>query len=163
MQNQRKNILGISPGTHTMGLALIQGKELVEWRMKVFNECWSQVKLGKMLTAIQDIVVKQCITDIAVKIMHPARCSEGLHGLNTGIMDIANSQNITLHSCTVNDIKAHCSLEKKRNKRVIVEYVLQKHPELYREYQKEQGINNSYYIKIFEAIVIARMFHDNME
>lgn len=146
-----------------MGIAIIKDTELVEWRMKVFNDNWSQVKLEKILSTLQGIIEKNDVTVIALKVLHSTRSSEGLNQLISAITALTKSKQIALYSCSITDIKAHCSLLKRCNKGVIVEYVLDKHPELHREYQREQGNLNPYYIKTFEAIAVARLYVENMK
>ena len=107
------------------------------------------------------MVEKHEVTVIALKVLDVSRSSDGLIKLISAITDLAKSQKVGLYTCTITDIKKYCSKEEKCNKGVVVEYVLQKHPQLHREHQMEQGNKKPYYMKTFEAIAMARMCGEN--
>jgi|DEB19_MinimDraft_2_1074335.scaffolds.fasta_scaffold02255_6 Holliday junction resolvasome RuvABC endonuclease subunit len=158
MPNTRKTILGISPGTNTMGIALMKGNQLIDWRVKVFEKNWSPQKLDKIINVIHQIINKHNVSAIAIKVVHPNRSSDGLNQLISAIRSLSKNKKVTLFTCSIWDVKTHCLKDGKTNEGIIVEYVFQKHPELHREYQKEINSKNPYYVKGFEAIAIAHMF-----
>ena len=160
MSNKRKTILGISPGTHTTGLALIKNNDLFEWRVKVFNEIWTEVKLERILLVIEALINKNRVEIIVLKEVDKSRSSNALKQLEFAIKTLAKDKNIPLCTYSIDDIKRECSKGSKSDKGVIVEYVLCKHPELNREYHKELGNKNPYYIKVFEAIAMAQLYNE---
>lgn len=158
MPNTKKTILGISPGTNTMGIALIKGNQLIDWRIKVFDKNWSHEKLDKIINVLHQIIIKHNVSVLAIKVVHPNRSSDGLNQLISAITSLSKSKEVTLFICSVWDVKTHCLKDGKTNDEKVVEYVFQKYPELHREYQKEINSKNPYYVKGFEAIAIAHMF-----
>ena len=56
MMKKPKTILGINPGAKYLGIAVFQGSELKDWRIKVFKGKWSKEKMDKVLEIISDYI-----------------------------------------------------------------------------------------------------------
>src|ERR1039458_9865646 len=85
-------ILGVSPGTRTMGLAVLRRGELIEWRVKTYKGVWSKEKLAYILQAIEKICDYYQVTGIAMKKVDPRRCSDQLDVLTEQLIEFANAK-----------------------------------------------------------------------
>ena len=91
-------ILGISPGTRTMGLAVLRRGELIEWRVKTWKGAWSKEKLEYILREIEKMCEYFQVTGGAIKKVAPLRSSAQLDVLTDHL--IANTQKNDLHIAT---------------------------------------------------------------
>ncbi len=144
-------ILGISPGTRYMGIALQRNGTLYEWRVKTYKGVWSDVKLQKAIDQIEHLIIAHVVKHIACKIPHSSRCSKGLKMLIEKIKSIAMEFKLQLHIYSITDLKDLFKSEI-RNKKSLVSHVVNEYPELSHIFSRENGIKNSYYLKIFEAV-----------
>ena len=64
-------ILGISPGTKYLGIAVLRGPELRDWRVKAFKGRWSEGKLGKIEAVLASLVARYDPDILAVKASIP--------------------------------------------------------------------------------------------
>jgi Holliday junction resolvasome RuvABC endonuclease subunit len=151
-------ILGISPGTRSMGLAVMKGGELIEWRVKTFKGSWSHGKLKDILFVIMEYVQAHNIKIIALKKPGMHRSSGGLDQLASELTVWAKMNRIKVLSFTLQEMKRHYSKEKNFNKAEMIKQVALQYPELYSEYNKEQRNKKAYYVKMFEAVSIIEIF-----
>lgn len=150
-------ILGISPGTRTMGVGVIQNGELVEWQVKIFKGRWSKEKLDIIMKNIQSLCDHFQVTDVALKVVSPLRSSRNLLTLTNRITELAEKHKIRISRFTVQDLRLKIGLHGKRSMDELMEHITQKYPVLKREYLKERNNLNTYYLKMFEAIAAARL------
>ncbi|GAF91324.1 unnamed protein product, partial [marine sediment metagenome] len=48
MPKKTLKIIGINPGTRYLGISVFQDSDLRDWRIKVFQEKWSEHKIKKI-------------------------------------------------------------------------------------------------------------------
>ncbi len=150
-------ILGVSPGTRTMGLAVIRDGELIEWRVKTFKGNWSKGKLDYILGVIWKMCDYFSITTIAIKKVDPLRSSVPLDTLTKHIIAHAEKNGMPIASYSLPELSA-VSDKKVRNKHsAVAEYALDAYPAVRREYLKEKNNERKYYSKMFEAVLCAHM------
>ena len=145
-------ILGISPGTRTMGIGVIQDGELVEWQVKSFKGSWSKEKLSLIVETIASLCDHFQVTDVALKVVSPLRSSRNLLTLTNRITEMSKKHKIHISRFKVQDIRLKNGLHGKRSMDELMEHITQKYPVLKREYLKERNNLNPYYLKMFEAI-----------
>lgn len=154
-----KAILGISPGTRSMGFAVVRRGELIEWRVKTFKGVWSKEKLAHLLLAIGRICDYFQITGIAIKKVDPLRSSKQLDILNECITALAKKKALAIATYSLPEIKEVCKKQQKNVPIAVAEYALELYPEIRKEYLKERNNKREYYSKMFEAILCAHMLH----
>lgn len=151
-------ILGISPGTRYVGVAMLRNGDLYDWKVKTYKGSWSEDKLSKAIEYIEGLIITHVIHHIACKIPHTSRSSFGLNALIEKIKKIAKEYKIELHIYSVNDLKSFFKKDIS-NKSQLANHLAVKHPELSLELDKEQRSNHSYYSKMFEAIAAGMHCH----
>ncbi len=154
MSTNKSTILGISPGTRTIGMAIYKGKELADYKVKAFCASWSENKYSRILETIQEAITSNEITCIAMKIQRGYKSSSGLMKVVEGIMELAVRFGIQVKTYLIEDLHKYCSFNSApcQNKSILASYILCKYPELIREYRKCCSTGALYYIKIFEAV-----------
>ena len=150
-----KALLGISPGTRVIGLAVISQGELVEWKVKSFKEMWSRSKRRAILRTIEQLCDSHYVGEIAVKKTDPARSSPQLEMLVRAIVRRAEWRNIRVTQYSLSDLDYDLRTGRKQTKEAVSERVVEKHPELRAKYLRERTNLTDYYTKMFEAIAIA--------
>ena len=155
-----KALLGISPGTRVVGLAVIQKGVLVEWKVKTFKEMWSCSKRKTILATIDRICEYHGIQVIAIKKIDPLRSSRPLDKLVDAIIKQAERNSIKIRQYSLSDLDYDLNTGKKQNKSELSEKVADKHPEVRKEYLQEQNNRKEYYTKMFEAIAMAEQYKD---
>lgn len=155
-------ILGISPGTRYIGIALQRNGILYDWRIKSYKGVWSEEKLLKVVTYIETLIVTHVVEHIACKIPHMGRCSEGLKLLIEKIKSIAKKCNSKIHLYSIAELKALFTTSI-QNKGALVSYLAETLPELRHLLKKEMRNKNTYYVKVFEAIATTVHCHNSLK
>jgi hypothetical protein len=150
------NILGISIGTRNVGIAVIRLRNLTDYRIRTFPGKWTQQKCERILEIIEAIVITNGITDITYKIPDKKHSSEGIEKLISGIEAVGQDYGLSIHQCTIDDIKPLLTNGKRSNKKVIVDVILQKYPELQKRWGGSKRAQ-TYNAKLFEAIACAEL------
>ncbi len=155
-QMERKNVLGLSVGTHKMGVALFKGNILKAWQVKNYDGVWSTMKLRAIVQTIERYIKDHSVAFVTLKVPEVSRTSPAIEMLTDGLIQLCKGKNVQVLTCTIMDLKTYC---KAKNKNELIQYVLSRHPELYPVFAKSQNVKKVYYVKIFEA-VLASMLHE---
>jgi Holliday junction resolvasome RuvABC endonuclease subunit len=155
MERLPQTILGISPGTRSLGIAIIRDGELLDARIKTFPGKWSDSKRKTIVGAILRFLEDFSVTDVTLKTIHEARGSAALNQLIYDIKDIAEKRKLKFVIHTINDLKKYLLKENNGRKEIISTYIVEKFPELYSDAEKERKNRHNYYIKMFEAVTCA--------
>ena len=78
----------------------------------------------------------------------------------SAIQEYCNTNGIHLHICTITELKNHGIVEGRRNKKVLVQTLGNKYPDLHLSAKKEANLRNTYYTKMFEAIAAAELLQE---
>ena len=155
MYKIQPTILGISPGTRSIGLAVYRNGSLAEWRVKTFKGFWSNGKLKDILYELKNYMAEQGITVVAIKRPDTIRSSVGVQQVVSEITVLAKRNDIKVSLYSLQEMKRYYSKEKRFSKSEMIRQVASTNSELHHEYNKEQRNRNSYYVKMFEAIAVA--------
>lgn len=142
--------IGISLGTNVMGIAVLQGKNLMYWQTKTIKGIWNEKKLHKCISSIDRVFRKFDIQHCGIKIIHPSQVSNGYMNLLEAIEKVFMLEDIPVQKLDMNDLREHCEINEKCPKDFMAEYLRN----LYPEFNREQYLN-SYYYKVQEAIITA--------
>jgi Holliday junction resolvasome RuvABC endonuclease subunit len=157
MRKTPLTILGISPGTRSVGLAVMRAGELVEWRVKTFKGSWTHGKLKDILFVLTRYIEDHKVKVLAMKKPDANRSSFGLDQLISELTVWAKMNRIKVHPISLEKMKQHFTKEENFTKKQMIKQVALKSPELHSEYNKEQRNKNSYYKKMFEAIIMVKV------
>ncbi len=153
-------ILGISPGTRTMGLSVIHNGELIEWRVKTFKGPWSKEKLAHIFRVIENMRAYFGISVVAIKKVDPLKCSPQLLRLTDHIMVKAKKKGVRTAMYSIHDLYVITGKKERHLHNAIAEYVLGIYPGVRGEYMKERNNRREYYAKMFEAVLCAHMQYE---
>jgi hypothetical protein len=144
-------ILGISPGTRLIGIAVLVNGKLINYRVQTFKEKCSKKKVDKILRLIDKVCLRHRVNLIALKIPKPVRSSKGIDKVIEGILLYGKDKGISIAQCNPSKLR-EVVREGKWAKNKLIEVMAQKFPELTMEYQKEIIGTRPYYAKMFEAV-----------
>ena len=149
-------IMGISPGTRSIGTAILHEGVLIDWGVKMFKEEWSDRKLAKIIKVLETHIKNYSIKVIAVKRCHVARTSDALEQVCHGIMLLAKQMNVRCRVYTLEELKHHCNgIDTKHS---LMSYIFQNYPEVQKGI-KLTSVNFNYYMKTVEAVALAHILN----
>jgi hypothetical protein len=164
METKTQTILGINQGTRYMGLAVISGTALRDWKVKTLKGKWSRAKLKHALRMIGGLLNHYQPSAIAMKRLAPCRSSRSLQTLTANIRKVAKAKRIKTFEFSISDLRRHHSGEEMiRNKKQLAEVLATQYPDLYFELEKEKRNRNPYYMRMFEAVALAAMLSDKID
>lgn len=150
-------ILGVSAGTRYVGIAVLDGPHLIDWKVRTFSGSWSKQKEQAITEAISTYCTTYAITTIALKSPDPIRSSPALQNLTEKICACAEAEGLGICQYSIMDIFHYCHGEGKNIHEGIAAYIREKYPLFTRECHKEQKTSYRYYTRMFEAILVAEM------
>lgn len=151
-QHPPYTILGLSIGTKHIGIAVEDGKELIEWRVRRFRGKWSDDKLRVILRYLGKIITKHQVEAITVKIPETHYHTSAFAALKNGLTALAKKRKVPIYGYTIRDLKSWYRVQRNTFKEALMETILDIRPELNHEYLKEKKYRTGYYIRIFEAV-----------
>jgi RNase H-fold protein (predicted Holliday junction resolvase) len=152
MAKKTSIILGISPSTKQLGLAVVEQSELLEWQVKTFTGEWSDKKLSKILSVIVKMSNDYSITGIALKMPHSSKSSPALDTLVLKIKEFAKNKKIRIYKFSLDELKSKFTGTSSISKRELVAIAT-----IYDQHYNEiQSRHDLYYMKLLEAITVAR-------
>lgn len=158
MMNQSMNMktttIGISVGTRSIGIAVLNKNELIDWRIMGFPEYWSKHKCAFIANTIKKYLDEYEPQKIAIKAPAQPQQSKQLRGLVTTLSTLIKKKQLPLYCYTLLDLKEcfRCS-----NKEMLMLTITNHFPELAHTYKKVVRLKNGYYNKIFEAVAAAML------
>jgi len=155
MTRGARKIIGINPGTRYLGIAVLDGSELMDWGIKVLKGRWSKEKTKKALCIISDFIERYEPDILAIKKLHPSRRSRNLAQLVAKIKEFSRRKGLKVYQYSIKEIESFFIEERKLNKRNLIEVIANLYPMLHHEMTKERSHKNFYYIRAFEAIALA--------
>ena len=147
-------ILGISPGTKYIGVAVLRNGNLHDWKVKSYKGTWSDEKLDKALGYLEKLVISHVINHIACKVPHESRTSHGVNAIIQKIQEIAREYKIKFELYTIEDIKNLFKMHF-ANRYILSEHVARRYPEITDIFLRERKNKHRYHVRIFEAIAAA--------
>ena len=161
MDTKRKTILGINQGTRYMGLAVISGTVLRDWKVKTLKGKWSRAKLKHAVRMMRRIIEHYQPSAIALKRLNPCHSSKSLRTLTMNIRQVAKTKHIKTFEFSISDLRRdHSGEQAIRNKKQLAQILASQYPDLYFELEKEKQNRNPYYMRMFEAVALAALLSD---
>lgn len=155
MTNHPINILGLSIGTRKIGIVVLKGKELIEWETHLFAGWWSEAKGNAILARYEKYVVRNAITNIAIKVPPVIPPGSALEYILQEVQALADRYRCKTMLYTREDLKQHSHLHHSNS---LLEYAVLQYPMLRPEYVREKESKTQYHQKMFEAVVAAELF-----
>lgn len=155
MPKKPLKIIGINPGTRYLGIAVFDGPELMDWRIRVLKGEWSRDKIKRAMEIILDFIERYEINHLAIKKLHPSRRSQNLVRLVARIKEFSKRKGLKVYQYSIKDLEEFFIEEDKLNKKNLAEVIVSENPALFHELQKEKCHKNPYYVRVFEAVALA--------
>ncbi|MCB9065456.1 MAG: hypothetical protein H6551_09990 [Chitinophagales bacterium] len=152
-------VLGISPSTRKLGLACIDGGELIKWQTVPYSQKWNQHKSRRMIAKIAELVNTYGIHAIAVKVPDDLPIARGFVELIGAINVFCEQRNYRPIYYSLSDIKKQIAPKEKINKAMLMFYISELYPELTKVYEREKLLKNPYYEKTLEAVAVAHCLY----
>lgn len=154
-------VLGISPGTRSIGIALLRNGKLADWKVQSFHGSWSDTKLQRITHFVSQYVDSNKVDTIAVKIPDELPLSANYIQLVGTLNVLFERKGIRPVYYTLSDLKRHNCPKEKVNKITLAKCIVAKYPDLLPEHHSEQSNRSNYYHKIFEAVAAAQCARQN--
>ena len=158
IQNMYKEpitILGINPSGKYIGIAVFQGSDLRDWRVKVINGKWSKEKMGKILLVVNYFIRLYDPDVLAIKKLTPCRTSPDLENLISELKNLSKKKKLRIYQYSIKDLEAFFSAGRKlNNKRQLARTIAADYPILFHELNKEFIHKNPYHMRMFEAVAL---------
>jgi RNase H-fold protein (predicted Holliday junction resolvase) len=152
-------ILGISIGTRISGIAILDDGKLIAWNTLSFRNVWSEQKADNIINRYDAYLKEHRVKVVVFKIPPLTHQTTAIVNLLIRLQEI-----IARHGCMVEyrtkaEIKV--AIPEARNTRDLVDYAATLYPVLAPEHSQERNIKNSYYVKMFEAVIVAHLHKTN--
>jgi Holliday junction resolvasome RuvABC endonuclease subunit len=155
MAREAIRIIGINPGTRYLGIAVLDGSELMDWRIKVLEGKWSEEKLKKTTEILSELFNQYEPNALAIKKLHPSRRTENLLRLSDKIKNFARLKKLKVYQYSIKEIESFFIEDEKLNKQNLIDTIANLYPILHHDLSKERSQKNAYYIRAFEAVALA--------
>ena len=155
MTRKPNRILGINPGTRYLGLAIFDGSNLLDWRVKTIEGKWTKEKAVRILDIIREQIELYDISAIAIKKLHPSRSSKNLKLLVLKMIVLGKKKRIKIRSHSIKELEKTFLADEKPNKRNLAERIVMEYPVLVHELNKEKSHKNAYHLRVIEAVALA--------
>jgi len=155
MIKESHKIIGINPGTRYLGIAVLYGQELMDWRIKVLAGKWKEEKIRRAIGIVSDLIERYEPDILAIKELHPARRTARILRLANEIRDFARRKRLKVYQYSIKDIEKRFVKGERLNKWNFVEGMVKTYPAIRHEVDRERSRRNPYYIRVFEAIGLA--------
>jgi Holliday junction resolvasome RuvABC endonuclease subunit len=155
MPQKTIKIIGINPGTRYLGIAILFGPELMDWRIKVLEGKWSEEKINKAKGIVSELINQYEPNILAIKRLHPSRRSENLLRLVNKIKEYSKQNKLKLYQYSIKEIEKLLIRDVKLNKRNLIDAMVELYPVLHHDLGRERNHRNPYYFRSFEAVALA--------
>lgn len=155
MTKESLKIIGINPGTRYLGIAILSGPDLLDWRIKVLEGKWSEEKIEKAIEIISELIDQYDTNILVIKKLHPSRRTENLTRVANKIKDFARRKGMKVCQYSIKEIEKFFVEAGKLNKQNLIRAMVKLYPALLYDLKNELSHKNSYYYRMFEAVAIA--------
>jgi hypothetical protein len=151
-------ILGISIGTKRTGIAVIKNGSLVRWDTHTLRGKWSEKKIASIIARCENHFKTLNVSVIVIKAPPFTHHSDNIMQLLKSLYAFIEYKGCLVDYKTKEDIKKIVPIIK--NTHDLVTFAVTLYPQLQPEQAQEQANKNHYYVKMFEAVVVAHLYHE---
>ena len=150
-------ILGISLGTKSSGIAILDNGNLAAWNTLSFKNEWSHRKANRIVSRYDAYLRKHKATVVVLKIPPLTHHTDAILSLIKRIQQMVVFHGCMVEYTTKNDIKQ--AIPGIRNTHDIMEYASNLYPVLHPAFEQEKLNRNRYHARMFEAVIVAHLWH----
>jgi hypothetical protein len=160
MKQRNSTILGISLGAKRTGIAIISYGTLIHWQLHTFFGTWCDKKSQRILDRYEKYIRKYGAKRVAIKIPPETHHSPAIITLLKELLERCQYHGCMVEYKTKTEIKQH--IPEVENPTALIQYVTNRFPILTLEQQKELQNKQPYQIKMFEAVLMAHIEHEQI-
>lgn len=148
-------VIGLSPGTCALGIAIFSDNRLVEWEMKTYPEKWRNEKLQKILSYVAGYIDNYNVEQVAIKLPTELPISTAYIQLVGSLNILFERSGIPVHYYSLSELKGHFCSQKRPNKLDLAECMVSKHPHFIHTLYSKKMKSKRHNMKVFEAVAVA--------
>lgn len=148
-------ILGISLGTTTAGIAIMDEKELVHWQTHSFRAVWSDRKADGIVARLGSYLTRYRVQVVVVKLPPKSHQPYSVSQLLKKVVELCSYHGCMVQTTTKKELKAKIAGAK--NHSDIMSFAIFHYPIITHQYQRALSRKNHYHKKLFEAVVAAHL------
>lgn len=152
-------ILAIDPGTKELGVAVLDGSELLYYAVKtVRDRTTAQAILQQVAKITTDLIVKFEPESLAIEKMFIVQKSAALLSVAAEEMkSVARNCRLDIYEYAPKAIRKFICQNGAATKREVARVVAERYPELTRHLQTRNKWDEKYYANIFDAVAVGLM------
>ena len=148
-------ILGISIGTRSSGIAILDNGSLMAWNTLSFKDAWSEKKAERIVAKYEAYLRGHGVTMVVLKIPPFSHQTAAVLTLIKKIQGIVVYHGCMVEYKTKQDIKL--AVPEVRNTHAIMEHATTLYPALAESLAREKASRNQYHSRMFEAVMVAHL------
>lgn len=148
-------ILGVSLGTTTAGVALIEDKRLIHAQTHSFRALWSDQKADAIVEKLARHMWRYHVQTVVVKVPPESHRPPTMLELIKKVIAMCEYKGCIVSTCTKEDLKGH--IPTARNHNDLMQFAIEHYPIVTPEFIRATQQKNRYHHKLFEAIVAAHI------
>ena len=149
-------VLGVSANSRILGLAIINGNQLIDFKAQLHTEQWSIAKANKMIASLYACIKEYAITTVALAIPRVYHTSPETSAFITALKTFCFTKKISISAYKQPALHRLCEASKAK-KKALMKAMARRYPELIHLYHKEMRNKHEYYHKLFEAVAVATL------
>lgn len=156
MHTKRTKILAIDPGTRELGVAILEGEELIYYGVKtVQRRTTPQEVLGEITRIIKQLIDRYAPSILAIeKVISIQRNSSLLIVATDQIKAAARREELVVYEYEPKVIRKFICQTGKATKREVAKHLARKYYELSQYLNRKSKWEQLYYAKLFDAISV---------
>ena len=155
MTNHQPTVLAIVPGSRYVGFAILCGRELKDWGIRVVKRRTPEEKLNYGNKLLASLLEEWRPNVLAIKNLHPSRSSASLNQLAGAMTNLARSMGLRVCRYPLERVEAGLCGTGKASKAKLAARICEAYPFLSRELERERTSRNPYHTRMFEAVALA--------
>ena len=144
-----------------LGLAVLESGNLIDYSVKLFKEAWTPAKMDRILTSLTSAILDYNTTHMVLSIPPIHFQEKPFNELWQEITVMGRDKGLVVESYKQRDLQALCGHEEMMSRRLLMNVVVERFPELEAYRRRELSSRNKYYYKMFEAVAVALLYEND--
>lgn len=150
-------VLGISTNTRLVSVAVITEDGLAAYWTHLYKSSWSPAKRAMIIAGFEPCVRQYCIKRVFLSIPSRSHQHAALRNLVGYIKRFFQALGIEVQILTPQAFAPFCPRDRRLCKRMMMQKVVERFPELRWYYDKELRNRHKYHFKLFHAVAAAML------
>lgn len=163
MINPPRTVLAVNPGSRYLGIAVMQGTHLADWRVKVLKGHSPKETTRKARGILLMFILRYQPAILAIKKLDRCRSSRALDQLTLELSTLAKSHGVEVREYPLRCFKRFFTGLPRSNKKAMAEIIAAQYPDLLYELDREKAAKNPYHTRLFEAVALAALAEHELD